>query len=51
MRIALKIDVDTKDGVVTLSGTVKDTAEATKAVSIARKSKGVKHVVNHLKVE
>jgi hyperosmotically inducible protein len=46
----LKIDVDTKDGVVTLSGTVKNSAEATKAVSIARKSKGVKRVVNHLHV-
>jgi len=36
----LKIDVDTKDGVVTLSGTVKDKAEVDKAVSIASKRQG-----------
>ena len=46
----LKIDVDTNDGVVTLSGTVKSSAEADKAVSIAQKSAGVKRVVNHLRV-
>jgi osmotically-inducible protein OsmY len=46
----LKIDVDTNDQVVTLTGTVKSKAEATKAMSIARDTKGVKRVVNHLKV-
>ena len=46
----LKIDVDTKDGVVTLSGTVKSNAEANKAVEIARQSAGVKRVVNNLRV-
>ena len=46
----LKIDVDTNDHVVTLTGTVKTKAEATKAMSIARDTKGVKRVVNHLKV-
>jgi osmotically-inducible protein OsmY len=46
----LKIDVDTNDHVVTLTGTVKSKAEAEKAVAIARDTKGVKRVVNHLKV-
>jgi hyperosmotically inducible protein len=46
----LKIDVDTKDGVVTLNGTVKSNAEANKAVAIARQSVGVKRVVNNLHV-
>ena len=46
----LKIDVDTDHGVVTLSGTVKHSAEADKAVSIARASKGVKRVRNHIHV-
>jgi osmotically-inducible protein OsmY len=46
----LKIDVDTKDGVVTLNGTVKSNVEANKAVEIARQSAGVKRVVNNLRV-
>lgn len=46
----LAIDVDTNNGVVTLSGNVKSKAEATKAVTIARNSKGVKRVVSKLKV-
>ncbi len=46
----LDIHVDTNDGVVTLSGNVKSKAEAAKAMSIARDSKGVKRVVNHLKM-
>ena len=46
----LKIDVDTKDGVVTLSGTVRTRAEADRAVSLARDTNGVKRVVNNLKV-
>jgi osmotically-inducible protein OsmY len=46
----LKIDVDTKDHVVTLTGTVKSKAEAEKAVMTARETKGVKRVVNHLKI-
>jgi len=46
----LKIDVDTKDGVVTLNGTVKSNAEANKAVAIARQSAGVKRVVSNLHV-
>jgi len=46
----LDIHVDTNNGVVTLTGTVKSKAEANKAMMIARDSKGVKRVVNHMKV-
>jgi hyperosmotically inducible protein len=46
----LSIDIDTQDGVVTLSGTVKSRAESAKAMEIARESKGVKQVVNKLKI-
>jgi len=46
----LNINVDTNDHVVTLSGNVKSKAEAAKAMSIARGTKGVKRVVNHLKM-
>jgi osmotically-inducible protein OsmY len=44
----LKIDVDTKDGVVTLTGPVHSTAERTEAVRLARTTKGVKSVTNKL---
>ena len=47
---AYKIDVDTKDGVVTLAGTV-DTAEAkSRAVEVARNTKGVVSVTDQLAV-
>jgi osmotically-inducible protein OsmY len=46
----LKIDVDTKDNVVTLSGTVASAAEKRRAVEVARATDGVKSVVDHLKV-
>ena len=47
---AYKIDVDTKEGVVTLAGTV-DTAEAkTRAVEVARSTKGVVSVTDQLSV-
>lgn len=46
----LKIDVDTKDGVVTLSGRVPNAAEKTRAVSIAKGTDGVKSVVDKLTV-
>jgi hyperosmotically inducible periplasmic protein len=46
----LNINVDTTDGVVTLTGMVKSQAEMNKAMTVARASKGVKRVVNHLKV-
>ena len=44
----LKIDVDTKDGVVTLSGPVHSAAERNEAVRLARTTKGVKSVTNKL---
>ena len=44
------IDVDTKNGVVTLSGTVKSKAEADKAVSVAKGIKGVTDVKSKLEV-
>ena len=46
----LKIDVDTKDGVVTLSGNVASKAESDRALSLARGTDGVKRVVNNLKI-
>ena len=46
----LKIDVDTKDNVVTLSGTVASAAEKRRAVEVARATDGVKSVIDHLKV-
>jgi hyperosmotically inducible protein len=44
----LKIDVDTKNGVVTLSGEVANAAERTNAAKVAHDTKGVKKVVNKL---
>ena len=46
----LNINIDTNDGVVTLSGNVKSKAEADKAVAIARQNAGVKRVVNNLRI-
>src|SRR4030095_10434991 len=47
---AYKIDVDTKNKIVTLTGTV-DTAEAkTRAVAVARSTNGVSDVVDQLSV-
>ncbi len=45
------IQVDVKAGVVTLSGTVREERQKSKAERVARKVKGVKQVVNNLKVE
>jgi hyperosmotically inducible protein len=46
----LKIDVDTKNDVVTLSGTVPSAAEKRHAVDVAKATDGVKSVVDNLKV-
>ena len=46
----LKIDVDTKDAVVTLKGTVATEDEKTRAENVAQNTKGVSSVVNNLKV-
>jgi hypothetical protein len=47
---AAKIDVDTKDDVVTLSGEVESEAKKKKAGEIAASYKGSRRVVNTLKV-
>ena len=47
---ALTIDVDTKDSVVTLNGTVKTETQKSYAVDVASKVNGVKSVVNNLSV-
>ena len=46
----LKIDVDTSDGVVTLTGNVSSKAEAERAVMMARNTEGVTRVINNLRV-
>ncbi len=45
------IEVDVKDGVVTLSGKVLEERQKSKAEQVARKTKGVKKVINQLQVE
>jgi osmotically-inducible protein OsmY len=47
----LKIDVDTKDNVVTLTGIVKTAAERDEAIRLAKTTTGVKNVVNKLIVQ
>jgi osmotically-inducible protein OsmY len=47
----LNIDVDTTNGVVTLTGVVHTAAERTEALRLARNTKGVKNVKNNLKLE
>jgi osmotically-inducible protein OsmY len=47
----LNINVDTKNNVVTLTGTVHSAAEKAEAVRLARTTTGVKSVVSHLTVE
>ena len=47
----LRIDVDTKKGVVHLSGTAKTRHEANKAAELARGVNGVKSVHNNVRVE
>jgi osmotically-inducible protein OsmY len=45
---ALSIDVDTSDGVVTVSGTVSSQLERSRAVQLAQETVGVKTVYDHL---
>ena len=47
---ASKIDVDTKDGHVTLTGSVASEAEATRAIELGRSVDGVKSVHSNLTV-
>lgn len=46
----LKIDVDSKNGVVTLTGNVPTAAEKARALKVAKSTEGVKSVVDRLKV-
>jgi len=46
-----KINVDTKEGVVTLKGTVKNEEEKVKAIQIARDTQGVQRVEDQLTVQ
>lgn len=46
----LKIDVDTKDNVVTLTGTVNSAEEKAEALRLARTTTGVKRVIDKLTV-
>jgi hyperosmotically inducible periplasmic protein len=46
----LNIDVDTKDGIVTLTGNVKSAAEKRRAVEIAKQTDHVKSVKDQLKI-
>ena len=47
---AMKINVDTTDGKVSLNGTVQNAAEAEQAVALARSVDGVKSVESNLVV-
>jgi len=44
------IDVDVKNGVVTLKGNVHEARQKSKAESLAKKVKGVKSVVNDIQI-
>ena len=46
-----RIDVDTNQGVVALNGTVQTEAMKTRAEEIARQVKGVRDVVNNLRIQ
>jgi osmotically-inducible protein OsmY len=48
---ALRIDVDTFKGVVTLSGRVKSKQEEAQAIALAKKIKGVVDVKSTLQIE
>jgi len=45
------LEVNCKDGVVTIAGTVQTNKQKDKATSLAKKVKGVKQVVNNLVVK
>ncbi len=46
-----RIDVDTNQGVVALNGTVQSADMRTRAEEIARQVKGVRDVINNLRVQ
>ena len=45
------LDVEVKQGVVTLSGTVELEVQKEKAARVAKKVKGVKEVINHIELK
>jgi osmotically-inducible protein OsmY len=47
---ARQIDVDTNDGVVTLTGEVATAAEETRALEIARRAEGVTNVIDQITI-
>jgi osmotically-inducible protein OsmY len=47
---ARKIDIDTMNGVVTLTGSVRDAQGRDRAVQLARETDGVVSVVDHLTI-
>src|SRR5688572_261845 len=47
---ARAIDVTTDDHIVTLTGTVRSTAERTRAVALARETDGVSNVIDRLEI-
>lgn len=47
----LRIDVDTRDRIVTLTGTVRTQAEKARALELAREVEGVTRVTDRLMVE
>ena len=51
LKSVTSIDVDTKDNVVTLKGTVKTPGEKARAVELANKADGVKRVVDQLTIK
>lgn len=48
---AFEIDVDTQEGIVTLTGEVESAAARQQAVQIARSTEGVTDVIDNLRIE
>ena len=48
---ALDINVDTRDGAVTLRGKVRSAAERDRALQLARETNGVRRVIDQLTIE
>jgi len=48
---ALDINIDTVDGVVTVTGKVRTRAERDRALALARETNGVKQVVDRIRLE
>ena len=48
---ALNLDVDTRGGVVTVSGTVRSEVERTRALALARETAGVTQVIDRLQLK